>query len=169
MTDAVQLAPLTTPAGLMERLFLHETRSPAYGGSYDRVASLRAMRLMRQVLHNRLKHPEQWGARNATNEIPLITIKSQFGQFGLFPRLPVTFMAQVEEMVASANSSGSYLHAANLAHVQDAILAATEASPPDEIAALGIVSWRTARHGSPGSNFRPVVTVQGNTFFEACR
>ena len=169
MSDLVQLDPLTTPAGLMERLFLHETRSPAYGRAYDQADSLKAMRLMRQVLRNRLKHPEQWGARGATDEIPLITIRSQFGQFGLYPRLPVTFMAHVEEMIASANTPGSYLHAANLAHVRDAITAATEENPPADIAALGVVSWRTAGHGSPGPRFRAVVTVQGNTFFEVYR
>ncbi len=56
--DVVELDPLTTTAGLMERLFLHETRSPAYGKSYSQPDSLKAMRLMRQVLRNRLKHPE---------------------------------------------------------------------------------------------------------------
>jgi len=161
----IDLHPLSTPAGLMERLFLHETRSPAYGARYDRDESLKAMRLMRQVVANRLKHPRLWGAPGAKDEIGIITIKSQFGQFGLYPNLPPPFMAHVDAMVASANDASSSLHAANLQHVQDAVTAATEADPPADLVALAAVSWRTEGHGSPGGNFRAVVTVQGNTFY----
>ena len=168
MTD-LALDPLTTPAGLMERLFLHETRSPAYGRAYEQTQALKAMRLMRQVLRNRLKQPALWGAKGALDEIPLITIKSQFGEFGLYPKLPVQFMKHVNEMVSSANAPGSYLHDLNLQHVKDAILVATETVPPPDISALNVTSWRTEGASSPSARFRKVTTVQGNDFYEVVR
>ncbi len=148
----------------MERLFLHETRSPSYGASYDPDDSLKAMRLMRQAVENRLSEPNLWGARGATDEIGVITVRSQFGQFASYPNLPISFMAQVDLIVSLANSPGDSRAAANARHVGDAITAATEITPPVGIAGLGVVAWRTAGHGSPGTRFRAVMTLQGNTF-----
>ena len=162
--SGVVLAPMSTPTGLTERLFLHETRSPGYGSSYNRDESLKAMRLMRQAVENRLRKPGLWGAPGETDEIGIIAVTSQFGKFGLYPKIPASFLSQVELILQAANGKGPQ-SAAYAQHVQDAIDAATEANPPVELRGLGVVAWRTSGHGSPGPNFQPIATIQGNTFF----
>lgn len=165
----IALAPLSTPAGLMERLFLHETRSPGYGASYDADEAFKAMRLMRQAVENRLKAPKLWGAPGARDEIGIIANKSQFGEFGSYPNIPASFLSQVELILALANNAKDSRHAVYAQHVQNAIVAATEVTQPVELRGLGVVAWRTAGHGSPGRNFRAVTTLQGNTFYALAR
>ncbi len=162
----IALDPQSTPAGLMERLFLHETMSPAYA-AYDRDDSLKAMRLMRQVLENRLLNARYWGAPGATSVIDIITIRSQFGAFGDYPDIPARFMSPVYAMVHLANTPSDQRSAANAQHVQDAITAATEANPPADVKIANLVAWRTAGHSSPGARFVAAVTIQGNTFYTA--
>ena len=62
----VELPPKTTDAGTLARLLL-ETSAPNDSG-YDRVESLRAMRLMRRVVENRLAAPGRYRAEGAEDE-----------------------------------------------------------------------------------------------------
>ena len=55
----------------MERLFLLEATSPGMPG-YLAIENLRAMRLMRQTIKNRLKSAAEYGARGATNETDIV-------------------------------------------------------------------------------------------------
>lgn len=159
-----ELDPLNTPIGLMERLFLHETRTPLFP-SYKREDSLKAMRLMRQALRNRLKHPREWGAAGATSIVDIITIRSQFGAFADYPDLPARFMRDPYMIVHLANAPNDPRSAKCAEHVKDAITAATEQSPPAGASVADVVAWRTENHGSPGPRFRMAITLQGNTFF----
>jgi len=61
----ISLHPPSTDSGAMERLFLLEATTPGMHG-YVALDNLRAMRLMRRTIENRLKSPAEYGARGAT-------------------------------------------------------------------------------------------------------
>ena len=163
MTDTLHLDDAATNAGAMERLFLLETRTPAYG-DYDEAESLRAMRIMRQVIENRLKAPRLWGAPGATTETEVIAVSSQFAGFGGYPELSADMSSLLATILKLANSAADPRRAKYARFVQDAIIAATEASPalPAYAEAAG---WRTSRHSPPGANFRLIISLQGNDFY----
>ncbi len=70
-----------TDAGAMERLFLLKVATPGRR-SYVVGENLKAMRLMRQVIENRLKSPAEYGARDARTETDIIEMGNQFAGFG---------------------------------------------------------------------------------------
>ena len=152
-----------SPAGAMERLFMLETKSPAYVTAYEEAESLRAMRYMRQVIENRLRASAQWGARNATSEIDMIAIGNQFEGFGDYPSLPANKEATLADILKIANSASDGRSARYTQFVQDAITAATEVTPAAALIS-NLVAWRSGPH-SPGPRFRVAATVQGNTFY----
>ncbi len=160
------LDPETTPAGCMERLFIIETQSPAYVGAYNQPDSLKAMRLMRQVVENRLKASAQWGARNAKDETDVISIGTQFAGFGDYPTLPAALRSIVSETLRLANTPNDPRSAPYAQFVQDAVTAATEVTPPEGVVP-NLVAWRTsnAKVKSPGPRFKEYMVVQGNRFF----
>lgn len=166
MTTMPTLDAETTPAGCMERLFLIETQSPAYVGAYNEVDSLKAMRLMRQVVENRLKASAQWGARDAKDEIDVIAIGTQFAGFADYPTLPAGLKSLVLETLRLANSPNDPRSADYAQFVRDAITAATEPTSPQG-AVPNLVAWRTsnAKIKSPGPRFKEYMVVQGNRFF----
>ena len=165
MMPDVQLAPENTNEGAMERLMLLETYSPARVGSYNRNDSLRAMRLMRQVIENRLRAPARYSAAGAQDETDIITLGNQFANFGDYPDLPASIKTNLVDILRIANAAKDARQPAYAQFVQDAITAATERVPavgPVDTTATG---WRTTLHHSPGNNFRIITTLQGNTFF----
>ena len=161
---APALAPLSTPAGLLERMFLHETLTPEYADRYNRDQSLRAMRFMRQVLENRLKDAAHWGAPGARDIIPIVKAKGQFGQFALYPNLPAKFMSGVTGIVDNANSITYPKRVLFAEHIADAITAATEVVFKADIVAMRPLAWMKAGN-SPGRRFRLLEVLQGNAFF----
>ena len=161
----VQLAPEATDAGAMERLMLLETYSPGRVGFYDRDDSLRAMRLMRQVIANRLRAPSRYSAAGATSDTDIVKLGNQFAGFEDYPDLPASLKGNLVEILRVANAQADRRSPAYSRFVQDAITAATEASPPLGHVDTTATGWRTALHHSPGKNFRIIATLQGNTFF----
>ncbi len=144
---------------------LLETYSPGRVGFYDRDESLRAMRLMRQVITNRLRAPGQYSAAGAKTDTDIIELGNQFAGFQDYPDLPASLKANLTEILRVANALKDSRQAAYGHFVQDAITAATEATPPLGPIDTTATGWRTALHHSPGSNFRIIATLQGNTFF----
>ena len=144
---------------------LLETYSPGRVGFYDQGESLRAMRLMRQVITNRLRAPGQYSAAGATTDTDIIELGNQFAGFQDYPDLPASLKANLTEILRVANAVRDPRHAAYGLFVQDAITAATEPTPPLGPVDTMATGWRTALHHSPGSNFRVIATLQGNTFF----
>jgi hypothetical protein len=160
-----QLDPENTDAGAMERLMLLETYSPARLGLYDRQQSLRAMRLMRQVIENRLKAPSRYSAPGARDPTDIVRLGNQFAGFRDYPTLPSSLRVNLINIVRIANDDGDQRAAAYSNFVQDAITAATEKLPALGAIDVTATGWRTAAHASPGMNFRVITTLQGNTFF----
>ncbi len=149
---ALALAPLSTPEGLMERLFLHETRSPGYGASYNGDEALKAMRLMRQAVENRLKAPKLWGAPGARDEIAIIANKSQFAEFGAYPNIPASFLSQVELILALATTPRTPATPLTPGTFRTRSLPRPKSSSRSSYA--GLAWWR----GGPPGTARPVAT-----------
>lgn len=101
------LDPANTNAGAMERLFLLETATPAYTHIYKRDDSLLAMRLMRQVIENRLRAPGRWGAPGAADETGVIAVGNQFAGFGGYPQLTAVLSANLTAILTAAANSHS--------------------------------------------------------------
>ena len=159
----MKLDPPNSPTGAMERLFILETRTPAFAHTYNEADSLKAMRYMRQVIENRLKASAQWGARNAKDEVDIIAIGNQFEGFGDYPVLPASKESILADALRIANSPGDARSPIYTQFVQDAITAATEVTP-GSVLIPNLVAWRSGPH-SPGPRFKVAATVQGNTFY----
>lgn len=169
MTD-IALAAEDTDVGCMERMLLLETTSPAYEGRYDRDDSLKAMRLMRQVVENRLRAPvkSRFGEpSDADSWTDIIAVGSQFAGMGDYPELPAALKNNLAEFLRLANAARDPRQPVYAQFVQDAITASTEAAPPQEARFPNVVAWRTHGASSPGAGFRLLVTVQGNDFYSA--
>jgi hypothetical protein len=168
MSDT-QLAPELTDAGAMERMFLLETRDPS-SPSYDRAASIKAMRWMKQVVDNRLAAPRRsrFGEpANAQTETDIISVGNQFYGFGEYPKLSPAFQHKLALILRVAGSKSDARSEAFAGFVSDAITAATEISAPTEARVLNLAAWRTENTKSPGGDFRFYMTLQGNTFYTA--
>lgn len=168
MTDLV-LALDSTDQGAMERVFLLETADPAQS-LYNRADSLKAMRWMKQVVDNRLAAPRKsrFGEpADAATETDIIAVGNQFAGFGDYPELSAAFNAKLYNLLHIANSPADRRSAKYAGFVEDAITAATEASPPTEAKVANLAAWRTSGRGAPGGDFRLVASLQGNDFFSA--
>ena len=105
---SVQLPPLSTVEGVVERLLLAESRGPA-APSYDEGEVYRGMQAMKAVLDNRLHHhPEQFGAPGALTYVDIITAPGQFQGFfrdesGMV-HLSALVQQRIQEVVRLANT-----------------------------------------------------------------
>lgn len=99
------------------------------------------------------------------NEIDVITVRSQFGQFADWPSMPHGFIVQTMNIVIAANNPKHPLYEACRQHVEDAITAATQPFPAAGLAVPNLYYWPTGGHRSPGPGTRPYLTIQGNTFY----
>ncbi len=162
----IALDPETSNAGALERVLLAETAAPS-AAIYDAGESLRAMRFMRQVIENRLRFGHAYGApRGATTEIDVISVGSQFEGFGRYPKLPPHIAKNISESLHIANARHDRRAADYATFISNAILAATEASPPaDARIPANVVAWKTKDAESPGPNYVLVGTAQGNDFY----
>lgn len=156
--DELSLPDENTDAGALVRVFLLETKAPSDGG-YDREESLKAMRLMRRVIENRLASPSRYMARGATSDRDIIKLGNQFAGFRDYPGLPGSLAAKLTALVTAANSGRTKVRQ----FVEDAITVATEQNSTP--AYLDVTAWRTALSSSPGDGFHFVITLQGNTFY----
>jgi len=163
MADIV-LAPAATVTGVIERVLLHEAPTP-YFPIYDADESFKAMRLMRQVLRNRLKHPKDFGVPGAKDEMDVVRNPSQFAGFGKAPNMSAAFMLNVTQALEIANNPRHAKQAAFRRHVEQAITAATEASPPAEFRLPNLYYWRTGKHSDPGKRTRLYRRIQGLDFY----
>ena len=147
----IQLDPETSVAGALERVLLAETASPS-AAIYDAGESLKAMRFMRQVIENRLRFGHAFGApRNAKSEIDVVSVGSQFEGFGQYPKLPPHIARNIADSLNIANAKRDHRSADYIIFVENAILAATEGSPPPEARIpANVVAWKTKDAASPG-------------------
>lgn len=162
----VELDPEATVAGALERVLLAETASPS-ALIYDPGESLKAMRFMRQVIENRLKFGHAYGApRGAKSEIEVISVGAQFEGFGSYPKLPPNISKNIRESLAIANAKHDHRSAEYIVFVNNAVLAATEVSPPvDARIPANVVAWKTKDAASPGPKYVFAGSAQGNDFY----
>ena len=160
----VQLDAPGTEAGAMERLFLLEATTPGQR-SYVASENLRAMRLMRQVIENRLKSPTEYGARGARSDTDIIEMGNLFAGFGGYPALGGDMTYNLALFLRIANSANDRRQATYAQYVQDAITAATESIIPPTAAYADVTAWRTTTTASPGARFRFLTTLSGNDFY----
>ncbi|UAJ09555.1 hypothetical protein [Polymorphobacter megasporae] len=126
---------------------------------------------MRQVIENRLRFGHQYGApRGAKSEIDVISVGSQFAGFGDYPKLPPHIAKNIAESVGIANAPHDRRSKDYITFVDNAILAATEASPPPEARIpANVVAWKTRDSSSPGANYVLAGSAQGNDFYAALK
>ena len=160
----VLLDPATTDIGAMERLFIVETRSPAVPG-FIAVQNLAAMRMMRQVIVNRLKAPGHYQAPGARTPTDIIEMGNQFAGFGGYPDLDATMLHNIDEAVRIAANPRHPQQAEFARYVRDAITAATEPVMPLKAEHADVTAWRTAGASAPGKGFVKLETLSGNTFY----
>ncbi len=148
----------------MERLFLLEAITPGMPG-YVAVENIRAMRLMRQTIENRLKSPAEYGARGAITETDIVDLGGQFAGFGGYPTLDADMAYNLALILRLANDPRDRRRTAYARYVQDAVTAATEATVPPVADYVDVTAWRTSGAGSPGPRFRLLTTLSGNDFY----
>ena len=169
------LGAMSTNAGFLETVMLHETISPQ-NDEWNKDEALTAMRLMRQVIENRARHPQAFGAGKIppgpSAEIPVLMVRDQYAAFADAPNFPALFIAPVAQIMSGANNPKSPFYADYRVHVRKAIRAATEPMPPANLIVRNLYYWRTKDHGSPAHNnkqmqkiIHPYKTVQNNTFW----
>ena len=165
----IQLAPESTDAGAMERMFLLETADPTRP-EYNQPDSLRAMRWMKQVVDNRLAAPRKsrFGEPNdATTETDIISVGNQFAGFGDYPQLSGAFKGKLASILHLAAATGDPRNSDYAGFIANAIQAATEVQPPTEARVPNLAAWRTKSTHAPGGDFRLYQSLQGNTFYTA--
>ncbi len=148
---------------------LLETRDPSRP-DYDRAASLKAMRWMKQVVDNRLAAPKKsrFGEpEDAATETDIISVGNPFAGFGDHPALSSAFTSKLDLLLHLADTKKDKRSDRYAAFVQDAITAATEPVPPAESRVTNLAAWRTAAAKGPGGAFKFVGTLQGNDFYSA--
>ena len=161
---AIALYPPTTDLGAMQRLFLLEATTPGMAG-YIAAENLRAMRLMRQTIENRLKSPSEYGARGATNETDIIELGGQFAGFGGYPMLDADMTYNLTLFLKIANDARDRRQPLYAQFIRDSITAATEPTMPPVADYADVTAWRTTTTGSPGPRFRLLITLSGNDFY----
>ncbi|QYE35858.1 hypothetical protein KZX46_07885 [Polymorphobacter sp. PAMC 29334] len=163
--DEVHLAPASTDAGAMERLFLLEATSPGYINKYRAEENLSSMRLMRQTIENRLKSPREYGARGATTPTDIVELGNQFAGFSAYPILDARMGANLQDILRFANDSHHPLQKAYRQFIADSVTAATEDVVSLKAIFPNVTAWRTHGSSSPGPRFRELTTLSGNTFY----
>lgn len=154
--------PLLDPnsdAGALTRLLLVETYAPS-NPHYDREDSLKAMRLMRRVIENRLLSPARYGAPGATTDRDIVKLGNQFAGFRDYPILSAGLSAKLHSLLTLRAHGDERV----TQFIDDAVTVATEVGVIP--AYLQVTAWRTQNSSSPGSNFHFVASLQGNDFYE---
>ena len=161
---AVTLDPETTNSGAMERLFLLEATTPGMPG-YIASENLRAMRLMRQTIENRLSSPAEYGAKGAASEIDIVELGGQFAGFSDYPTLDADMTYNLALFIKLANDTRDRRRSLYEQFVRDAVTAATEPIMPPVADYADVTAWRTSGSSSPGPRFKLLTTLSGNDFY----
>lgn len=149
---------LTGDAKAIAIMLIVENRKPQES-LYNASDAEESMRLMRQVLINRLKDkPSQYMAPGARTITDIIRGKGQFQGLGNYPKTDNTTYNSFEDVMDSkVVSVKNYVKMAiNIATLDENSI---KASIPE------VIGWRTEDSGSPGNGFKADKTVAGNTFY----
>jgi hypothetical protein len=176
----IQLPPITTDAGVLSRLLIAESRTPAYQ-QYDEAQVRHGMDAMKAVVDNRLNnHPEQFNAPHAATYTDIITAPGQFHGFAKDSAGNVTLVpnvkARIDDVLTNANTGtpGKFYrfveHAINVSNgdVNDPFAGVTNIGGVPVTG--GGYGWRTAGSTGPGGNLVLIPAqmggvIQGNQFY----
>ena len=164
MADLVQLDPVGTHEGLLERLCLHETITPGMPGYVD-ADSIKAMWFIRQMLANRVRFPRVFGNKAGITEAEVLKLKDQFPGFETYPALTAGSMKNVTECVRLANDPKGWRHALFLKHVQNAVAVAQAAAVPADQVVAEAAGWKKHDTPSPGAKYVLWRVLQGNDYY----
>ena len=164
MTDLVQLDPVGSHEGLLERLCLHETKTPGLPG-YVAADSLKAMWFIRQFMANRIRYPLVFGNKAGITEAELMKEKDQFPGFETYPALTAAAMKNVTDCINLANDPKGWRHPLFLAHVQNALTVARASAVPADQIVPGAAGWKKEGTPSPGAKYVFWRNLQGNDYY----
>lgn len=147
------------------RVLLAETIRPGMAG-FNLEQAVLAMQYMRQVLFNRLAFPQSQYLdvpRSNPTLIGLIGSGTVYG-FDGYPQMTESIDSNIKDFMKACNTGSNEHFLVNRQLFQQALaIACGQLSGPEHNPKL--YSWRTIEQGSPGSNFRAVLNLQGQTFF----
>jgi hypothetical protein len=173
----IQLPDLNTDAGVVARLLIAESLTPAYS-SYNAAEVLRGMQAMKAVVNNRLRNnPAQFLAPGARTLTDIIVAPNQFEGFSRNSAGQVVLSSKVQGQIqgaldlAKSNPSGLYgtfvSNAIKVANdpVDDPFIALTTIGGVPVLP--GAFGWKTVGSGSPGPRFIaiPGGIIGGNQFY----
>jgi len=162
----IALHPSNENRGLVERVILAETRTPAFS-TYTAALARQSMEWMAIVLYNRRDNPSLYGAASSSLQA-VVTARGQFAGFENYPTLASTVQARIDDIVRIANDSRDSRFNAYRNHVQMALDVGNLGSGvQSKNPSQGPLSfWRTAGSSSPGG--RAVLfqrNLLGNDFY----
>lgn len=177
LTANVELPPLDEGVGVLVRMMLAESRTPA-SASYDEADVKKGLQAMKAVVANRLNSPGRFGAPGATTFGQVITAPGQWAGFTRDSAGKISIgtaqSARIDDILAKANlgAPGKFTK-----FVQNAIevSAAAVTDPFSGITNIdgttvlgGCYGWRTAGSGDPGGDFVKIKAggeLAGNQFY----
>ncbi len=162
----IALHPSSENRGLVERVVLAETRSPAFS-SYTAALARQSMEWMAIVLYNRRDNPSLYGA-SGPNLQAVVTAPGQFAGFGNYPTLASTVQARIDDILRIANNNSDSRSTAYRNHVQMALdIGNLGSSIQSRNPSPGpLAFWRTDGSSPPGG--RAVLyrdNLLGNDFY----
>lgn len=148
-------------------MFLSETITPE-NPTFNFDDAVKVMQYMRQVIYNRMafSHPHYFNiARGNLTVFGTIGAKGQIDGFGDYPNISLKAADRISKFIIACNRTGMGERLRSFRNLyQSALDVATGKNLGIQHMPL-LYSWRTAGQGSPGSNFKTELTLQGQTFF----
>lgn len=169
----VELPDQSTILGMLTRLFLAESIGPGRP-EYNAEESKKAMKWMRLVINNRLKHktPEIFGVKKKQGKTPytvydIIRAPGQFHGFEAYPSIIEDIKLNLTGIVAIANNYNHPAREKYAGFIANAKAAASDNALTGVIdpSKKGLYGWRTKDSKHPGGSFVVFKHLAGQTFY----
>lgn len=164
-TEKLDLSARGTTAGMLERLFMAEARTPLQESSYDETDSLQCMRATGACIINRKNDAKKRWPKTIDD---VVKQKGQFKGFDTYPEYGEDQRQHNIEVLKWANQKSKF-QAACRTFVKNAkkVAADTEAEKVTDPFKKdgGTFGMRTAGSSSPGGGFKKVGSFGGNDFY----
>lgn len=162
----IALHPSNEARGLIERVVLAETRTPAFS-TYTAALARQSMEWMAIVLYNRRDNPSLYGASAASLQA-VVTARGQFAGFENYPTLASSVQTRINDILRIANDTRDSRFNVYRNHVQmaldiSALLDTVKSRNPSP---GPLAFWRTDGSSPPGG--RAVLyrnNLLGNDFY----
>jgi len=172
----LELPPEFTKVGLtgdqkaIAIMLIVENKKPHDRGKYNPIETEESMRLMRQVLINRLKDPGRFRASGARSATDIIKAKGQFKGLEDYPKtistkLHENFKGIIKEALEKSNPS---YFAASKNYVMMAIKIAALDENSIKASIPEVIGWRTTDKNEiypPGTGNKWIKDIAGNHFY----